>query len=296
MYVIQDTPLANSPTVAGSGGDEARVIACGAFALLAKSPECRETFVSTSGLVDLLSHVMAGNVGNRKDEKDPSAVALPDVNVSRTGTLSQNTSLMSKQSSISGRGDDHDHEDEGDDDDEDEEEHSDASDDDDRSHDSSHTSEYTSQPSDSEVEEDDNDDEYSNARRLSPKPSRRKDRSRGHRSSSDRHRRTPAKADLDASLPAEADELAPMSSIRQINHEMHAEYLQRARSNACAALLHLSKHCAISVRVSRSPLRELLASIGWLHLVVRKVYSRIKRLSRFFPFFQRRAASAATSA
>jgi hypothetical protein len=256
MYVIQDNPLENSPTAAGSGGDEARVIACGAFALLAKSPECRETFVSTPGLVDLLSHVMAGNIGNRTNEKDVSAVALPDVNVSRTGTLSQNTSMLSKQSSMSGRGGDHDHEDEDDDDeeDEDEEEHSDASDDD-HSHDSSHTSEYTSQPSDSEIEED---DESSNAR-VSPKPSRRKDHSRGHRPSSRRHRGSSAKIDLDSSLPAEADELAPMSSIRQINHELHAEYLQRARSNACAALLHLSKHCAISVRLSAS---VALPSIG----------------------------------
>jgi hypothetical protein len=41
------------------------------------------------------------------------------------------------------------------------------------------------------------------------------------------------------------------ASIRKRNEGMHDEFLQRARSNACAALLHLSKHCPVTVRIHR---------------------------------------------
>lgn len=41
-------------------------------------------------------------------------------------------------------------------------------------------------------------------------------------------------------------------SIRMHKDAMHEKFLRQARVNACAALMHLSKHCAVSVSLPRS--------------------------------------------
>lgn len=211
---------------------EARVIACGAFALLAKAPECREAMVQADGVVDLLAEVMSGAFdaanGTSKIETPASQTLSDDVSFSGDGTLSQDTSLRSKRTSISGR--EADNEDDDDDDD-----HSEASEEN-----SSHSSEYSSSSS-----ENNDDDESSHTR--GPPVTKGKDRSSIAR---------PVKVDSSNSLPAHADDLVQLNSIRQLNHEMQAEFLIRARSNACAALLHLSKHCAVSVRSRSFALRR----------------------------------------
>jgi hypothetical protein len=244
------------------GSEEARVIACGAFALLAKSPECRETLVSTPGLVELLAQVMAGPTADQDNDGEGGeeamvAVLSTDTSHSIAENVSQNRSFQTKHSSMSSHGADNENEEE-DADEADDEEHSDVSDydHDDHSHSSGHSSEYSSHPSDTENDDDDDDDddnyhsaeeenEMSDCRDRSRQSGlKRKDRVRRD----DHPRRGTTKADSYSSIPTPADELAQVDSIRRINREMYAEFVQRARSNACAALLHLSKHCAISVR------------------------------------------------
>lgn len=170
---------------------EARVLACGAFALLAKTPECREPMAFAEGLVDLLSDVMSGVIDEKFGVANLSNTFMSDMSASVT--------IHSE--------------------DEDDRSHSSKESFDSRGSDSSDSSEYTSSSSGSDD------------------------------SSAD---------------PASKVGLIQLSSIRKQNEEMQGEFLQRARSNACAALLHLSKHCAVSVSLidveACVPLRLVLGS------------------------------------
>jgi hypothetical protein len=140
---------------------EARVLACGALALVAKTPECREAMARTKGLLDLLAEVLSGEL--------LTPVVKPQEWKRR------------------------DDGEEGDSSDE-----STAHDEDDLS---SHSgSSFSSEES-------------------------------------------------NCADPPGAH--AGFASIRKKAEGMHDEFLQRARSNACAAVLHLSKHCPVTVRLCR---------------------------------------------
>jgi hypothetical protein len=137
---------------------EARVLACGALALLAKTPSCREGMARTKGLIDILAEVLSGEV--------PVPVVEPEEEKKEDDG---EESRSSEGSSVHDEDDDH----------------------------SSHSGSSFSSEGSALVEAPDD----------------------------------PARA-----------------SIRKRNEGMHDEFLQRARSNACAALLHLSKHCPVTVR------------------------------------------------
>jgi hypothetical protein len=142
-------------------GGEARVLACGALALLAKTPSCREDMARTKGLIDILAEVLSGEV--------PVPVVEPEEEKKEDDG---EESLSSEGSSIHDEDDDH----------------------------SSHSgSSFFSE----------------------------------------------------GSALVDAPDDQARASIRKRNEGMHDEFLQRARSNACAALLHLSKHCPVTVRIHR---------------------------------------------
>jgi len=180
---------------------EARVLACGAFALLAKTPECRDAMVSTEGMVDLLSEVMCGALEDddqtRSIETDENRARMGATLSSDTshsaidGALSNDLSHLSKESNFSGRDDE---------DDSDDESHHDGDDDMSSAYSSSSSSSSESEGEDSNLG-------------------------------------TGGMGDL-----------LQLNSIRQYKEEMRGEFQERARSNACAGLLHLSKHCSVSVR------------------------------------------------
>jgi len=153
---------------------EARMLACGALALLARTPECREGLVAVDGLVDLLAEVVSGALvtpltpmvsEEKKEEDHPLGEA-------RSTYSDASHSILA------------------------------SDDEDDHSHDGSESS-FSSHESDGS-----------------------------------------------GSLmgPEDQLELMQVDSIRKRQEEKHDEYQQQARSNACAAILHLSKHCAVSVR------------------------------------------------
>jgi len=185
---------------------EARVLACGALALLAKTPECRVKMVEIDGLIELLSQVMSGSVDAPVPEAEvENAETIEDIGGAVVSEMSQTDDEASQGSSTqggetlsqsstkeSGSFDEHG-----------------GSYDDDQSGDESHTdSDYSTGSSGSDSSYD----------------------SEGS-SQDSKHNRGPRK---------------PSYSIRMQSEEMQAEFLQQARSNACAVLLHLSKQCAIS--------------------------------------------------
>jgi hypothetical protein len=142
---------------------EARVLACGALALLAKTPSCREGLARTKGLIDILAEVLSGEV--------PVPVVEPE---EEKKDDDGEESLSSEGSSVHDEDDDH----------------------------SSHS---------------------------------------GSRSS----------FSSEGSALVDAPDDQARASIRKRNEGMHDEFLQRARSNACAALMHLSKQCPVTVRIHR---------------------------------------------
>jgi hypothetical protein len=141
---------------------EARVLACGALALLAKTPSCREGMARTKGLIDILAEVLSGEV--------PRPVVEPEEE--KKDDDDGEGSLSSEGSSVHDEDDDH------------------------------SGSSFSSEGS----------------------------------------------TCVD---PPSAQASVNFASIRKRNEGMHDEFLQRARSNACAALLHLSKHCPVTVRLHR---------------------------------------------
>jgi hypothetical protein len=155
---------------------EARVLACGVLALLAKTPSCREGMARTKGLIDILAEVLSGEV--------PLPVVEPE---EEKKDDDGEESLSSEGSSVHNEDDDH----------------------------SSHS---------------------------------------GSSSSSE------------GSVLVDAPDDQARASIRKRKEGMHDEFLQRARSNACAALLHLSKHCPVTVRIHRQ--REFQKAIC-IHLLTR---------------------------
>jgi hypothetical protein len=67
--------------------------------------------------------------------------------------------------------------------------------------------------------------------------------------------------------------IMPVDSIRNQTEERREEFMLEARANACAALMHLSKHCAISVsRLKHTPLSYCLTSL-FMHLHFKYPYS-----------------------
>ena len=209
---------------------EARVLACGACALIAKSMECREALAEEERLIILLAQVLGGQHdsqkkqqlkedatevdasvagakgGKNKGKRTPTPNALeqeknqrrPDVE--ETNTLSVSASTTNYPSDGHSLDDDSAYEDQPnsyEDYDDDEEE-----DDDDHLEDYSRSNSY-----------DDEDDDMSKSVKST------KSKSRG-------------KAD---------------PSLRKISKEKSHEFYERARSNSCAVFLHLSKHCPTAV-------------------------------------------------
>lgn len=187
---------------------EARVLACGALALLAKTPECRVKMVEIDGLIELLSQVMSGSVDapvpeaeveNTETIEDIGGVVVSEMSqtddeASQSSSTQGGETLSQSSTKESGSFD----------------EHGGGSYDDDHSGDESHTdSDYSTGSSGTDSSYD----------------------SEGSSQDNSKHNRGPRK---------------PSYSIRMQNEEMQAEFLQQARSNACAVLLHLSKQCAIS--------------------------------------------------
>jgi hypothetical protein len=157
---------------------EARVLACVAFALLAKTPECREIMTETEGLLDILAQVMLGQEAERQIAIESSASSL------------ERTRSEPNYSS----------------------------------NDESHRSRYSSQKSD--------------------------DRSASTGYSSNSHHEQSSRDSADDISDEEISKKTTKktnNSIRCKNEEKRDEFYARARANACAALMHLSKHCAVMV-------------------------------------------------
>lgn len=164
---------------------EPRVLACMALALLAKTPECRETMANTEGLVDLLSLVLRGVSDTREVKSHDSIEYLRGD--SDKDFSSRSESESSERSSIR-QGDSH----------------TEASDENSISSDNSTLSETSSHCENLDVGE-----------------SKRKQNQRYMKRSN--------------------------LSQRKRHALINADLEPKARSNACAVLVHLSKHCAVSV-------------------------------------------------
>jgi hypothetical protein len=71
-----------------------------------------------------------------------------------------------------------------------------------------------------------------------------------------------------------------VDSIRNQTDERYEEFVNQARCNACAALLHLSKQCATSVRFLETRTNVVLFTIQ----LESTTYNRNKKLTQTFPF------------
>lgn len=160
---------------------EARALAAGALALLAKTPACRETMAQVDGIIDTLAQVMHRAASMESEE----------------AKIIKNAPSMRSATTV----------------DDDEHEYDDHA---------SQTSEHTNEEHPSDREDDDGS---------------------AHREISSHSSVENSPSSVNKSHKAE---LRTVDSLRARTEERQGEFVEQARSNACAALLHMSKQCAIS--------------------------------------------------
>ena len=229
---------------------EAKVLACGALALLAKSSACREEMMSTEDMVEVLSQVLSGARTGQHTATKAIEVIDEDYEM-REGHVGQGFSGSDEFScSTEGshetdeaselrtddefRGISRSHTDDGE---SYECDHTDGSFDDGGDHTDGSFDDGENTDGDHTFDEE--------AEGLSDE---------GSSGSS-------VSSDGSETLSDSDDELEEpqVDSMRTMSRQLNFEYKQQARSNACAVLLHLSKECSVSPRLSSN--RDLVGCL-----------------------------------